>query len=81
MSPVGRTSRVFYAAAVLTHGVRCACSCSIAGQVHRNLTPCTFEQSKSLCIKFLAEPRGLMCWQVVYCLHRRKDKQVHREGW
>lgn len=59
MSPVGRTSRVFYAAAVLTHGVRCACSCSIAGQVHRNLTPCTFEQSKSLCIKFLAEPSGL----------------------
>ena len=59
MSPVGRTSRVFYAAAVLTHGVRCACSCSIAGQVHRNLTPCTFEQSKSLCIIFLAEPSGL----------------------
>jgi hypothetical protein len=59
MSPVGRTSRVFYAAAVLTHGVRCACSCSIAGQVHRNLTRCTFEQSKSLYIKFLAEPSGL----------------------
>ena len=58
MSPVGRTSRVFYAAAVLTHGVRCVVR-PIAGQVHRNNPPCTFEQSESLCIKFLAELSGL----------------------